>query len=93
MGEKMSKHTNDLHDATARRIEPAPVEPVHRIPGRVTRAELAVILRAVTLHLANNADLDDDTTAKTGAALAAICKAYLLNERSHRHANEAPKGA
>jgi hypothetical protein len=84
----MSKHTNDLHDATARRIEPAPVEPVHRIPGRVTRGELAIILRAVTLQLANNADLDDDTMAKTGAALASICRAYLVAERSQRHADK-----
>jgi hypothetical protein len=45
---------------------------------------MAVILRAITLYLANNADLDDDTIEKSGAALAAICRAYLLFEREQR---------
>jgi hypothetical protein len=73
-----------MHDAAERPVvEPAPPR-LHQIPGRVDRADMAVILRAITLYLAKHADLDDDTIEKSGAALAAICRAYLLFEREQR---------
>ena len=58
-------------------IQPEPAERLLKIPGRVNRADLAVIIRAVTLYLAHNADLDDDSLEKSGKAIAAICRAYL----------------
>jgi hypothetical protein len=104
----MSKHDDNRHDAAAKRIEteplpgvklginlpePEPALPLHRIPGRVTHADLAVIRRAVVLHLATLCDLDDDSAESTGRALASICRMYLLHERSTRHANQNPSGA
>ena len=50
----------------------------------VTPAELAVIRRAVVLHLATVAELDDDSAEKFGAALAAIARLYLLHEQAQR---------
>jgi hypothetical protein len=82
----VSKKADNLHDAAeAPLIRPEPAPPrLHKIPGRVDRADMAVILRAITLYLAKHADLDDDTIEKSGAALAAICRAYLLFEREQR---------
>jgi hypothetical protein len=83
---------HDAADKAAKRIEPEP-EPAERlckIPGRVDRADLAVIIRAVTLHLAYAADLDDDSLEKSGKALADICRVYLRYERSPRHAGQTP---
>ena len=72
---------------------PEPAERLHKVPGRVDKGDLAVILRAITLYLARNADLDDDSLEKSGKAIAAICRAYLTSERSQRHAHQDPSGA
>ncbi len=100
----MSKHENDLHDKaekTNQRINlPAPVDrpvtellPVKRlspVPGRVDRTGLGIIIRAVTLHLARSADLDDDSLEKTGNALVEISRFYIRHERSHPDDSENP---
>ena len=74
----------------AQSIRPLPAPGLHRVPGHVDKADLSVIIRAVTLYLARNADLDEDSLEKSGKAIAAICRSYLLHERSTRHANEDP---
>jgi hypothetical protein len=92
----LSKRADNLHDAAetsvadhiasvAAAIGPEPAPPrLHAIPGRVTRADLAVIIRAITLYLARNADLDDDTAEKSGKALAHICGQFLVADREQR---------
>ena len=46
---------------------PEPAERLHKVPGRVDKGDLAVIIRAITLYLARNADLDDDCAEKSRA--------------------------
>ena len=102
----MSKHDDNLYDkagkvsvadhiaGVSRAIDPpAPAERLLKIPGRVDKADLAVIIRAITLYLARDADLDDDSLEKSGKAIAAICRSYLLHERSQHHAHQDPSGA
>ena len=82
----MSKHDDNLYDkagkvsvadhiaGVSRAIDPPePAERLLKIPGRVDKGDMAVILRAVTLFWPADADLDDDSLEKSGKAIAAIC--------------------
>jgi hypothetical protein len=104
----VTKHDDDAASKATKRIEteplpgvrvginvpvPEPAKRLYKVPGRVSFRDMAVITRAVTLHLARSADLDDDSPEKTGKAIAEICGAYLTSERSTRHASESPSGA
>jgi hypothetical protein len=92
----MSKHDDNLSERVSRQLDtqllaglPPDVnlgaaEVLHRVPGMVSKTDRDVIVRAATLQLAHEADLDADSPESTGRAVAAICRAFLRAEQAGR---------